>query len=122
MWIRILTRFADWALHLSFQIFVHLNPFINLFDESLHTPSYIRARCPLLFTTLLMVGAKFWRPQAFRSVQRMAEDLSVRAWREGWKSVEVVQAFMCLTYWKEPDDSVSQKTVVACFSLCVHWF
>ena len=53
-----------------------------------------------------MVGAKFWKPDVFRSVQRMAEDLSVRAWREGWKSVEIVQAFMCLTYWKEPDDSV----------------
>lgn len=28
----------------------------------------------------------------------------MRAFADGWKSVEVVQAFMCLTYWKEPEE------------------
>jgi hypothetical protein len=88
------------------QIFVRLNPFINLFDPALHSPAYVRARCPLLFATLLMVGSKFWQPDRFRACQRLAEDLIVRAFKEGWKRVEVVQAFMCMTYWKEPDDSV----------------
>ena len=33
--------------------------------------------------------------------------LSISAFEEQWKSVEVVQAFLCLVYWKEPDDTVS---------------
>lgn len=110
------------------QIFVRLNPFINLFDPALHTPAYVRARCPLLFSTLLMVGCKFWKPERFRACQRIAEDLCVRAFRECWKRVEVVQAFMCMTYWKEPDDTVCPSTWscdpcsrVAAADLDVYW-
>lgn len=30
------------------------------------------------------------------------------AFAAGWQSVEVVQAFACLAFWKEPDDTVSE--------------
>ncbi|KAF8590020.1 hypothetical protein K439DRAFT_1331316 [Ramaria rubella] len=95
---------ADLAL-LFQMVFVRLNPFINLFDPALHTPTYVRTHCPFLFTTLLMAGCKFWRAERFRACQRLAEDFCLRAFQEGWKRVEVVQAFMCMTYWKEPDDT-----------------
>ncbi|KAL4249524.1 Protease transcriptional activator prtT [Abortiporus biennis] len=85
--------------------YLRLNPFINLFDRSLHTAQYVRTRCPFLFTTLIMVCCKFFKPDQFHSVQRLTQLYTLRAFAENWKSVEVVQAFICLTYWKEPDDT-----------------
>ncbi|KAF8964131.1 fungal-specific transcription factor domain-containing protein [Flammula alnicola] len=86
-------------------IFLRLNPFINLFDPTLHTVSYVRSRCPFLFTTLIMAGCKFFKPEKFKECQKLAHEFSVHAFSEGWKRVEVVQAFACLTYWKDPTDN-----------------
>lgn len=88
-------------------LYLRLNPFINIFDPQLHTHSYVRSRCPFLFTTLIMAGAKFFKPEVFKQCQKMANDLAFRAFQESWKSVEVVQAFACLTYWRDPEDNVS---------------
>ncbi|KAF5391848.1 hypothetical protein D9757_001625 [Collybiopsis confluens] len=86
-------------------IFLRLNPFINLFDPSLHSVSYVRNKSPFLFTVLLMAGCKFFNAELFKQVQKLANEFAVKAFQEGWKSVEVVQAFACLTYWKDPDDN-----------------
>ncbi|KIJ27832.1 hypothetical protein M422DRAFT_190562 [Sphaerobolus stellatus SS14] len=87
--------------------FKWLNPFVNLLDPALHQPKYVREKCPFLFTMITMAGCKFWRQDKYRRVQRLAEEYSMRAFVEcwNWKTVEVVQAYMCMTYWKEPDDS-----------------
>lgn len=87
-------------------IFLRLNPFINLFDPALHSVHYVRSKCPFLFTTLIMAGCKFFKPELFKQCQKLANEFAVRAFAEAWKSVEVVQAFACLTYWKDPDDNV----------------
>jgi hypothetical protein len=89
-------------------IYLRLNPFINLFDPALHSVSYVRSKCPFLFTTLIMAGCKFFKPDIFKPCQKLANDFAVRAFAEAWKRVEVVQAFACLTYWKDPDDNVRQ--------------
>ncbi|KDR81356.1 hypothetical protein GALMADRAFT_239209 [Galerina marginata CBS 339.88] len=86
-------------------IFLRLNPFVNLFDPALHTVSYVRSKCPFLFTTLIMAGCKFFKAEKFKECQKLANEFAVRAFAESWKRVEVVQAFACLTYWKDPDDS-----------------
>jgi hypothetical protein len=87
-------------------IFLRLNPFVNLFDPALHSVPYVRSKCPFLFTTLIMAGCKFFKPELFKQCQKLANDFAVRAFAEAWKRVEVVQAFACLTYWKDPDDNV----------------
>ena len=87
-------------------IFLRLNPFINLFDPALHSVDYVRRKCPFLFTTLIMAGCKFFRQELYKPCRKMAYEFAVRAFAEGWKRVEVVQAFACLTYWKEPEDNV----------------
>jgi hypothetical protein len=87
-------------------IYLRLNPFINLFDPALHSVTYVRSKCPFLFTTLIMAGCKFFKPDIFKPCQKLANDFAVRAFAEAWKRVEVVQAFACLTYWKDPDDNV----------------
>ncbi|KAF9070312.1 fungal-specific transcription factor domain-containing protein [Rhodocollybia butyracea] len=86
-------------------IFLRLNPFINLFDPSLHSVSYVRTKSPFLFTVLLMAGCKFFKPKLFQQCQTLANEYAFQAFKEGWKSVETVQAFACLTYWKDPDDN-----------------
>ena len=35
--------------------FLRLNPFINLFDPSLHSPAYVRRHSPFLFTAILII-------------------------------------------------------------------
>lgn len=87
-------------------IFLRLNPFINLFDPALHSVPYVRSRCPFLFTTLIMAGCKFFKPELFKQTQKLANEFAVRAFADAWKRVEVVQAFACLTYWQDPDDNV----------------
>jgi hypothetical protein len=91
-------------------VFLRLNPFVNLFDPALHTPDYVRSKSPFLFTVLIMAGCKFFKPESFKPCQKLAHEFSVRAFAENWKSVEVVQAFACLTYWKEPEDTVRSQT------------
>ncbi|KXN87728.1 Protein priB [Leucoagaricus sp. SymC.cos] len=86
-------------------LYLRLNPFINLFDPQLHTHTYVRNRCPFLFSCLIMAAAKFFKPDVFKQCQKLANDLAFRAFQEAWKSVEVVQAFACLTYWRDPEDN-----------------
>lgn len=95
-------------------MFLRLNPFINMFDPALHSMNYVRTKCPFLFTTLLMAGCKFFKPELFKHCQKLANDLAIRAFTEQWKRVEVVQAFACLTYWKDPDDNVSISLSFSC--------
>ncbi|KAF8553391.1 hypothetical protein OG21DRAFT_1414409 [Imleria badia] len=95
----------DKAKMLFDAIFLRLNPFINLFDPQLHSVNYVRSKCPLLFTTLIAAGCKFFEPSLYKECLHLAHELAVRAFAEGWKRVEVVQAFACLTYWKEQDDN-----------------
>ena len=85
--------------------FIRLNPFINLFDPALHTYEYVRAKCPFLFTAFIMACCKFFKAEMYQPVLRLAHQYAVRAFAENWKRVEVVQAFACMTYWKEPDDT-----------------
>lgn len=85
--------------------FLRLNPFINLFDPALHTATYVRSHCPFLFTTILMACCKFFAEELYKHVLQLANEFAVKAFAEGWKRVEVCQAFACLTYWKEPDDN-----------------
>jgi len=109
-------------------VFLRLNPFVNLFDPALHTPDYVRSKSPFLFTVLIMAGCKFFKPESFKPCQKLAHEFAVRAFAENWKSVEVVQAFACLTYWREPEDTVGTPTHIDSFlahvvaaNVDVHW-
>ncbi|KAL5490129.1 hypothetical protein ACEPAI_4962 [Sanghuangporus weigelae] len=93
------------AEHIMDLVFIRLNPFVNLFDPELHSSIYIRKRSPFLFSTLLMAGSKFFKPQLYQKCRELAEQHAIKAFAEAQKSVEVVQAFMCLTYWGEPNSN-----------------
>ncbi|KAL4067511.1 fungal-specific transcription factor domain-containing protein [Scleroderma citrinum] len=106
-------------------IMLRLNPFINLFDPALHSLDYVRSRCPFLFTTLIMAGCKFFEPSLYKDCLRLAHEFAVHAFSKAWKRVEVVQAFACLTYWREQEDNVSCASIlpagVSCTSLQRTW-
>lgn len=86
-------------------IMLRLNPFINLFDPALHSADYVRSKCPFLFTTLMMAGCKFFEPSLYKDCLRLAHDLALCAFSKAWKRIEVVQAFACMTYWREQEDN-----------------
>ncbi|KAI8998949.1 fungal-specific transcription factor domain-containing protein [Trametes punicea] len=90
--------------HFFDMFFLRLNPFINLFDPSLHSPAYIRRLSPFLFTAILMACCKFFRANLYPAVRKLAEEWCVFTFAEGIESVETVQALACMTYWKEPAD------------------
>ncbi|KAH8829700.1 fungal-specific transcription factor domain-containing protein [Flagelloscypha sp. PMI_526] len=85
--------------------YLRLNPFINLFDPSLHTWAYVRSKNAFLFTAILMASSKFFRTELFKPCHRLANELAIRAFADGARSVEVVQAFAVMTYWKDPEDT-----------------
>jgi hypothetical protein len=83
----------------------HLNPFVSQLDPELHTLSYVRASSPLLFTAVLSAAAKLLQIPLYPALSTLAEYLFVESFRNGSKSVEIVQAILILTYWKKPDDN-----------------
>ncbi|OBZ75751.1 Protein priB [Grifola frondosa] len=85
--------------------YLRLNPFINLFDASLHSAEYVREKCSFLFTVIIMAVCKFFKPECYAATRRLAQDMAILAFAEGQQTIEVVQAYMCLTYWKEPEDN-----------------
>jgi hypothetical protein len=85
--------------------FLRLNPFINLFDASLHTTAYLRNKSAFLFTTIIAGSAKYFRPEIYRECRKIAQDMAIQAFAEGSKSVEICQAYACLTYWRESDEN-----------------
>lgn len=86
-------------------IMLRLNPFINLFDPALHSVDYVRSKSPFLFTALMMAGCKFFEPNLYKDCLRLAHELALCAFSKAWKGVEVVQAFACMTYWREQEDN-----------------
>ncbi|KZT36989.1 hypothetical protein SISSUDRAFT_1063225 [Sistotremastrum suecicum HHB10207 ss-3] len=86
-------------------LFLRLNPFISLFDPALHSVDYVRSQSPFLFSVLIAAACKYWLPELYLPAKAIARKGAIRAFDEAWKSVEVCQAFSCLTYWKEPNET-----------------
>lgn len=81
-----------------------LNSYLILFDRHLHTPSHVRETSTVLFTSLLAVSAKFFRPDLYPTLLAHAKALTGRAMAEGTATVAVVQSLFLLVFWKEPFD------------------
>jgi hypothetical protein len=87
------------------------NPYICHFDPDLHTFEYVRQESSFLFSAVLAVSAKILNPAIYPALKNHAESLSTESFRKGWKSPEVVQAMLIMTYWKELDDTRAWLTV-----------
>ncbi|RSH92010.1 hypothetical protein EHS25_009381 [Saitozyma podzolica] len=88
-----------------FTFFMHsLNPIIMLFDPHLHTFDYIRSKSSFLFTTMLSASAKFIAPSIMSILSSAVAEYSVQAIFGSKKTVETVQSWMVMYFWKPPRD------------------
>ncbi|ORY27888.1 hypothetical protein BCR39DRAFT_536618 [Naematelia encephala] len=82
----------------------HLNPQIAILDYKLHTVDYVRHTSSILFTAILAVSAKFFRPQIYPPLLTHAQTILNRAMAVGECDLGIVQALLILVYWKTPTD------------------
>jgi len=81
--------------------FTHLNPHCCLLIPEFHTPSLVCSRSPFLLTTICAISAKFHslKPEVNAKLNNLAKQLSFSVLEKGYKSVEIVQAYLLLTLW-----------------------
>ena len=66
----------------------------------------MRRTSTVLFTSILAVSAKFFRPDIYQTLLLAAQQLVVRGTGEGTHvHIGLVQACLLLVYWKQPTDS-----------------
>lgn len=88
----------------------------ELFDREFHTPSLVCSRSPFLLTTskfttphmpndlsfaVCAISSKFYtqRPELHQQLAELAQKLAFSVPAKGYKSLEIVQAYLLLTLW-----------------------
>ncbi|KAH7343792.1 fungal-specific transcription factor domain-containing protein [Rhizoctonia solani] len=81
--------------------FDHLNPQSGLLERGFHTPSMVCSRSPFLLTTICSIAAKFYskKPELHLKLASIAKKLAFSVPERGYKSVEIVQAYILLSLW-----------------------
>ncbi|KIJ69217.1 hypothetical protein HYDPIDRAFT_79437 [Hydnomerulius pinastri MD-312] len=81
--------------------FDHMNMHCHLLDQEFHTPSLICSRSPFLLTTICAIASKFYtqRPELHSQLSELAQKLAFSVPARGYKSLEIVQAYLLLTLW-----------------------
>ena len=97
----------------------YMAPYIIHFDPALHSFEYIRRRSSFLMVSILSASARIFNPELYRKLYDYSEQLLSKTFLSGAKSVEIVQAIMMKTYWKEPDDTRAWQLVGYACRMCV---
>uniref|UniRef100_A0A8H8CNI7 Zn(2)-C6 fungal-type domain-containing protein n=1 Tax=Psilocybe cubensis TaxID=181762 RepID=A0A8H8CNI7_PSICU len=81
--------------------FDHVNMHCNLLDRNFHTPSLVCSRSPFLLTTICSIASKFYtsKPELHPKLTELAKRLAFSVPAKGYKSVEIVQAYLLLALW-----------------------
>ncbi|TIB81615.1 hypothetical protein E3Q22_00829 [Wallemia mellicola] len=79
----------------------HLNMHTYILDEDFHTPSLVASRSPFLLTAICAVSSKFYdkEPALQAKLNAVARKLAFDVPSQGFKSVEIVMAYLILVYW-----------------------
>ncbi|KAJ7086357.1 hypothetical protein B0H15DRAFT_346044 [Mycena belliarum] len=88
-----------------FEIFYEkVNPFIALLDPVLHTPASTFARCPFLFTVVCAISSRYYpeKSEIYPIAMHFAKHSAANALIDGWKSVELVQAYILMSIYAVP--------------------
>ncbi|KAL4066300.1 fungal-specific transcription factor domain-containing protein [Scleroderma yunnanense] len=88
-----------------FEIFWNdINPFISLLDRKLHSPSTIFQRCPFLFTVICAVSSRYYNAKSdiYPVAMHFAKHSAANALTDGWKSLELCQAYILLSIYTVP--------------------
>ncbi|KDR73689.1 hypothetical protein GALMADRAFT_251485 [Galerina marginata CBS 339.88] len=81
--------------------FDHIHMHCNLLDRNFHTPSLVCSRSPFLLTTICSIASKFYtaKPDLHPRLTELAKRLAFSVPAKGYKSVEIVQAYLLLSLW-----------------------
>jgi len=81
--------------------FDHINMHCRLLDRKFHTPSLVCSRSPFLLTTICSIASKFYtaKPELHSRLTELAKKLAFSVPAQGYKSVEIVQAYLLLSLW-----------------------
>lgn len=84
--------------------FTKINPFLSLLNPILHTPSTTFARCPFLFTVICAISSRFYpeKSEIYAIAMHFAKSEAANALINGWKSVELCQAYLLMSYYAVP--------------------
>ncbi|KAJ7472029.1 hypothetical protein FB451DRAFT_313024 [Mycena latifolia] len=88
-----------------FEIFYErINPFIALLDPVLHTPASTFARCPFLFTVVCAISSRYYpeKSEIYPIAMHFAKHSAANALIDGWKSVELCQAYILMSIFAVP--------------------
>jgi hypothetical protein len=88
-----------------FQIFYErVNPFISVLDPVLHTPASTFARCPFLFTVICAISSRYYaeKSEIYPIAMHFAKHSAANALIDGWKSVELCQAYILMSIYAVP--------------------
>lgn len=88
-----------------FDIFYkYVNPFISLLDPVLHTPASTFARCPFLFTVVCAISSRYYveKSEIYPIAMHFAKHSAANALIDGWKSVELCQAYILMSIYAVP--------------------
>ncbi|KAI1785437.1 hypothetical protein LXA43DRAFT_899849 [Ganoderma leucocontextum] len=81
-----------------------INPIIPILDENIHSPASVLARCPFLFTVICTVASRYYKekPQIYGMAIHFAKAAAANAVIDGWKTVEMCQAFALWSVYNPP--------------------
>ncbi|KAL0567880.1 hypothetical protein V5O48_014114 [Marasmius crinis-equi] len=88
-----------------FEIFcTRVNPFLSMLDPVIHTLSSISARCPFLFTVICAVSSRYYtkKSEIYPVAMQFAKSSAAKALVDGWRSVEVCQAYVLMSMYAVP--------------------
>ncbi|KAF9443388.1 hypothetical protein P691DRAFT_679620 [Macrolepiota fuliginosa MF-IS2] len=79
-------------------------PFISLLDPVLHTPASTFARCPFLFTVVCAISSRYYaeKSEIYPIAMHFAKHSAANALIDGWKSVELCQAYILMSIYAVP--------------------
>ncbi|KAJ6471467.1 hypothetical protein C8R45DRAFT_1165247, partial [Mycena sanguinolenta] len=81
-----------------------MKPFISLLDPVLYTPTSTFTRCPVLFTVVCAVSARYYteKSEIYPIAMQFAKRSAANALNEGWKTIELCQAYILLSIYSVP--------------------
>ncbi|THH20910.1 hypothetical protein EW146_g561 [Bondarzewia mesenterica] len=81
--------------------FTHMSMHANLLDPEFHTPALVCSRSPFLLTTICAISSKHYtaRPELHAKLTDLSKRLAFSVPAQGYKSVEIVQAYLLLVLW-----------------------
>ncbi|EXL45204.1 hypothetical protein FOCG_12613 [Fusarium oxysporum f. sp. radicis-lycopersici 26381] len=93
--------------------------FDSQLDPYLHTFTYVRSKSAFLLSSILAMSAKTFNHVLYAKLYDHSQDLFANVFRRGSKSIEIVQAILILTYWKEPQDTRVWTSVGYAIRICM---